>query len=573
MTRTLFLSLRLRRVVAPAGCALALALTHCGKSPAANDGFGTSDDSSSGSSSSGGQGTSSSGSAASSGDDTTPGDAAASGDDTAPGDATIARDATTSSDATTPRDATMSGEATTPDATPSEDATTSGEATTSGDDEAPDANTAPGDGASSPPPVDAGTSCPANGLYPQTQFVNLAVPLGTKLTQGQSDAIPSDAGITTPAGWDFHQGGLCRDGSPAGFFVHFSPTNSDKLYIYLEGGGACDSATFCSHNPPNLETVFAGGAATQGQTIIGSLTFASTGQLPYVPSNGYSPGIFDTTNTANPFKDWNGVYVPYCTGDVHFGTLDDVDIPSDGLLADEPHQHFVGRRNLESYIGRIVPTFPNLSQVILTGASAGGFGAGLNYGMVQDTFTTKIPVTVIDDSGPPFSAQYLPACLQKIWRNLWGFDAVLPSDCTECFNADGSGLTNVVYYWLQKYPTAKVGVVTTMEDEVIRLFFSQSLNSCASNNATALTVGQALCGGYTCAQYTAGINDLLGTFQCTGRVAGYLIGGANPNYMNPTYHQHIFRDEFYQAITNDGGITMAQWASDFASGKLEIVGP
>ena len=207
--------------------------------------------------------------------------------------------------------------------------------------------------------------------------------------------------------------------------------------------------------------------------------------------------------------------------------------------------------------------------MILTGASAGGFGAGLNYGMVQDTFTTKIPVTVIDDSGPPFSAQYLPACLQKIWRNLWGFDAVLPSDCAECFNADGSGLTNIVYYWLQKYPTAKVGVVTTMEDEVIRLFFSQSLNSCASNNATALTVGQALCGGYTCAQYTAGINDLLGTFQCTGRVAGYLIGGANPNYMNPTYHQHIFRDEFYQAITDDGGITMAQWASDFASGKLE----
>ena len=416
-------------------------------------------------------------------------------------------------------------------------------------------------------------------MYPQTKFVELAVTPGTKLTPGQSDAIPGDAGVPQTPGWDFHQGGLCRDGSPAGFYVHYSPSNSDKLYIYLEGGGACDSATFCSHNPGNLASVFSGGAATQGQTIIGSLTFTTAGQVPYTPTPAsgatpaYSPGIFDFTNTANPFKDWNAVYVPYCTGDVHFGTKDDVDIPSDGVLADEPHQHFVGGLNLKSYIARIVPTFPNMSQVMLTGASAGGFGAGLNYGMVQDSFGLKIPVVVIDDSGLPFSATYLPACLQKTWRDLWGFDASLPSDCAECNLPDGSGLTNVVYYWLHKYPKAKIGVVTTMQDEVIRLFFSQGENSCASNNATALTLSQALCGGYTCDKYTAGITDLVSTYSCTGRLAAYQIGGTNTAYMNPSFHQHIFRNEFYQAITNDGGITMANWASDFLAGKLEIVGP
>jgi hypothetical protein len=39
--------------------------------------------------------------------------------------------------------------------------------------------------------------------------------------KGQSDAIPGVSG-NAPAGWDFHQGGLCRDGSPAGFYAHFS---------------------------------------------------------------------------------------------------------------------------------------------------------------------------------------------------------------------------------------------------------------------------------------------------------------------------------------------------------------
>jgi len=286
--------------------------------------------------------------------------------------------------------------------------------------------------------------------------------------------------------------------------------------------------------------------------------------------------MFDTTNSANPFKDWSGVYVPYCTGDVHFGTKDDVDIPSDGVLPDLPHQHFVGRKNLESYIARIVPTFKNVSQVLLTGASAGGFAAGLNYGMVQDSFG-KIPVIVIDDSGPPFSATYLTPCLQKKWRELWGFDDALPSDCTECKHEDGSGLTDVVYYWLHKYPKAKVGIVSTMHDEVIRLFFSQSLNSCASDNATSLTLGQAGCGGYSCDSYTKGLDELRSTFLCTGRLATYFIGGKKLPAMglddSSGYHQHIFRTEFYSACTDDGSITMAQWAKDFIDGKLENVGP
>jgi hypothetical protein len=391
-------------------------------------------------------------------------------------------------------------------------------------------------------------------MYPQTTFVPLGVKASMAFTKGQSDAIPGVSGKTAPAGWDFHQSGLCRDGSPAGFYAHFSTASSTKLWIYLEGGGACDSATFCTHNPANIAQVFSGGAASQGQTIGGSLGFDGNGfQQPYVASNGYSPGIFDFTNSANPFKDWNAVYVPYCTGDVHFGTVENVDIPDQGLTGGVKAQHFVGRKNLEGYLGKIVATWPHETQVMLTGASAGGFGAGLNYGLVQDTFGTGTPVFVLDDSGPPFSANYLPPCLQKQWRNLWGFDAALPSDCTECNQPDGSGLTNIYYYWLHKYPKATVGLVSTMQDEVIRLFFAQGVGSCANDDATLLSAGQAA-GGYTADMYTMGLDELLTTFKCTGRLATYYIGGMNAMYTNPTFHQHIFRNEFYQAITNNGSM-------------------
>jgi hypothetical protein len=426
--------------------------------------------------------------------------------------------------------------------------------------------------------VDGGVAvCTANEST-QTSFVNLAAPMLSALSSIENDLIPTDAGapLAVPQGWNYYaiDGAMCRDGSPAGIYVHRGTAN--KLFIYLEGGGACSSPTFCSHNPAAVSQAFPGGAQSQGQTIGGSLGSVTGGpyQAPYVPTAAagltaaYSPGIFDFTNAANPVKDWSGVYVPYCTGDVHFGTADNVTIPGDGVLPALTNQHFVGYRNMQKFIGHLVPTFPNLTQVLLTGASAGGFGAGLNYGMVQDSFGT-VPVTVLDDSGPPFLTADLPACIQKQWRDLWGFDAALPSDCAECTNTDGSGLTDIVKYWHHKYPHARVGLVSTVQDEVMRLFFGSSNNSCATNNATALS----LSGGLTGAQYTMGLQDIVTTYQCTGALATYYIGGTNPNFPNPSYHQHIFRSEFYTVDTNSGSETMAQWTADLLNGTLEVVGP
>ncbi|HLK39900.1 MAG TPA: pectin acetylesterase-family hydrolase [Polyangiaceae bacterium] len=144
----------------------------------------------------------------------------------------------------------------------------------------------------------------APNLTAQTSFVNLAVTAGLPLDHNQSDPLPGDAGAP-PAGWNFYliNGAVCRDGSPLGIYAHY--TSSTKLYIYLEGGGACNESHFCDHNPANMNQVFPGGEATQGQTVTGSLATVAGIQEPY------TTGIFDTTNSANPFQNWNGVYIPY----------------------------------------------------------------------------------------------------------------------------------------------------------------------------------------------------------------------------------------------------------------------
>ena len=83
---------------------------------------------------------------------------------------------------------------------------------------------------------------------------------------------------------------------------------------------------------------------------------------------------------------------------MHFGTRTNATVP--GVAAP---QQFVGYFNMQKFIGHLVPTFRDrVNRVILTGASAGSFGAALNFSMVQDAFG-EVRVDALLDSGVPFS--------------------------------------------------------------------------------------------------------------------------------------------------------------------------
>jgi hypothetical protein len=277
--------------------------------------------------------------------------------------------------------------------------------------------------------------------------------------------------------------------------------------------------------------------------------------------------MFDDANTQNPFKGWNVVYVPYCTGDVHFGTKKNGTVP--GLATP---QQFVGYLNMKAFMSRVVPTFKDkVDHVILTGASAGGFGAALNYSMVQDSFST-VKVDAIDDSGPPFSDTYWPTCMQSKWRAAWGLNDALPPDCTECSSqTNGGGMVHLADFLMKKHPAGKIALISSMQDEVIRLFFSVGVKDCANYDTAdpvGITITQVLDPSVymQAAPYTAGLNDLRSTYASTNRFATYFIGGASI-----TLHQHEFRDRFY--TTAAGNKTIASFVSDFIDGTVSAIGP
>jgi hypothetical protein len=314
----------------------------------------------------------------------------------------------------------------------------------------------------------------------------------------------------------------CRTGSATGFGVRVKPA-SDKLFIYLQGGGACFNGVTCGQNPGSFS----------------SQNFDSW------KNGGGTAGLFDTANAANPVKDWNAVYIPYCTGDVHAGNATGVDVP--GALSPKG-QSFVGYANVGHYLKRIIPTFPGVTEVVLTGVSAGGFGAAFNYDRVAQAFCPR-PVALIDDSGPVMSDMYMPPCLQTRWRTLWGIDSTLPADCADCSLPNGGGMFNYVTYLGNKYPSSKLGLISSDEDSTIAYFLGFGKNDCAGIDG----LGSALSGP----EFAAGLNELR-TMYLTPQPSW------GSYFVSSTSHTYLSSAPYYNTTVMN--IALTQWVSDLVTG-------
>jgi hypothetical protein len=171
----------------------------------------------------------------------------------------------------------------------------------------------------------------------------------------------------------------------------------------------------------------------------------------------------------------------------------------------------------------------------------------------------------------------MPPCVQKRWRDQWGFAGSLPPDCTECKSTDGGRLSKLSDFLLRKYKQSNVAFISTMEDEVIRLFFSAGLSDC-QNYDTASPAAIVLLQTnpmvyFPAADYTAGLNALRANYVNTGRLATYYMGGPSPNVQ---WHQHIFRSRFYDnggANPTPGVESIAGFVTNFLGNKLEQIGP
>lgn len=253
---------------------------------------------------------------------------------------------------------------------------------------------------------------------------------------------PDDAWTWVPI-----KGTRCANGSETGIGVNLTK-KSKKAVVYLMGGGACWDAASC------------------GFGLAANLNGYTDGNFKSDIGKYGSTGPFDRTDAQNPFKDYSFFFVPYCTGDVHAGN-------KISKYGDKTYAH-VGYVNMTYNLERIVPTLKaaGVDYAIMSGSSAGGFGALWNFPRFQDALGAGTHVDIIDDGGPPLRPAYMPTELQEQWNGAWGLDTTVPEGCTKCSAKEG--YHNAIEFFTGKYPGHRASLISSYQDSVIRNYFRLS---------------------------------------------------------------------------------------------------
>lgn len=170
----------------------------------------------------------------------------------------------------------------------------------------------------------------------------------------------------------------CMYGDEFSFFVRPAEQPSGKLMIYFQGGGACWDGFTCG---------------AKGR-------FASEYDVSPDEADRHTAGIFDFANEANPVRDFDAVFVPYCTGDVHAGDAEvTFDVPKEdlGVDVDTITVQFNGYNNAMAVLDWVYANFAAPSQIFVAGTSAGGYGATRYAPYVMHHYS-DVPTVLLADA-------------------------------------------------------------------------------------------------------------------------------------------------------------------------------
>ena len=193
---------------------------------------------------------------------------------------------------------------------------------------------------------------------------------------------------------------LCGNGSPFKFFI--SPSNKSKnVMIYFQGGGACWDYESCS-----------GQAGIRGAANADGIPddFMDNGSTPAI----MSPFVW-REHPMDDYKtrDWTLIFIPYCTGDIFTGnkviTYKDPEGKSPDL-----EWHHAGHETVMAVLdwmttGEYAKEFEEIPTLLVTGSSAGGAGAFLNYFFIREALGNRVHQGILlNDSGPIYPAEDKP---------------------------------------------------------------------------------------------------------------------------------------------------------------------
>ncbi len=243
---------------------------------------------------------------------------------------------------------------------------------------------------------------------------------------------------------------VCSDGSPWKFYA--TRGDSRKVIVDFQGGGACWNEGSCDPKN-NLYT----------RTV-------NKADLDY------AQGIYNKSSSANPFKGWSHVFVPYCTADLHWGNAEQK--YSYGTI-----QH-KGAVNAQAALEYTYKNFPFAQNVFVTGCSAGSYGAAMWASHIMKHYN-KARVALLGDSGLGITS----AGFANLAFNSWKPGESIPDFIPElaAFKTNPGQLrVDAVYKAMAKaFPNNSFAQFTANTDNVQIFFHALALGLAQPTQASA----------------------------------------------------------------------------------------
>ena len=365
----------------------------------------------------------------------------------------------------------------------------------------------------------------------------------------------------------------CRLGNKD-FSFYFKPgKEKKKLVVFFDGGGACWDTNTC---------------VTGQQTPLA----AYTPELKAVSTQG----LFDQNNPSNPYRDWNLVVLPYCTGDIHWGSKDQSYTDFTGAVTGTPGGsvtiHHRGFDNFLYVREWLMNRFAekkdskereerkdkeedgdrsNINKLLVTGSSAGAYGAAFAYPHLKQAFPRANGYLLADAGNGVISETLLQQAVRSpderwgasrnLVRNIPGMDGIFNQPADRFAPAYYSAMAGF-------YPKDRFSQYSNLFDVIQALFLNISLNQ---NDIAAW-------GRLTPQVYGAWTNQMVNFAFITAANPNYrfyIAGGCNHTVLR-------FNDDFYstqttqnpaflswfKALTKEGedGAPPANWVNSFCTG-------
>jgi hypothetical protein len=248
---------------------------------------------------------------------------------------------------------------------------------------------------------------------------------------GAGAAGGADPIAKLPAGWnELVPGGdtICSRGTPFRYWVR--PGSVNRLVVEFRGGGACWNELTCSLAGATFEE-----AAGEDSAVTKELV-----------------GIYRHSDDRNPFKDWHHVYIPYCTGDVHWGNATGT-YGSGATAFTIEHK---GAVNVRAVLDWVYENVKAPEKVFVTGCSAGAYGSILWSSHIRKHYATADVKQFADSGAGVITDEFFKESFPQ-WNALEAYPTFIPGldpsafdELPQLYTAIGNHFTDM---FLSQYNT------------------------------------------------------------------------------------------------------------------------